>query len=138
MAKGSASARLERLRSVPLFAGLSRRALQDVAGAAKEIEAPAGQVLVQPRTKGSGMFVIEDGTVVVEKRGWKTELGPGEFFGELALLNSRGERTARVRAKTDVRCLALSRRDFVRLLEQDAKLAITMLETVAGRLEQIG
>jgi CRP-like cAMP-binding protein len=136
MAQASASARVERLRSVPLFEGLSRRALQEVAAAAKEIEAPAGQVLVEPRMKGSGMFVIEDGTVVVEKRGWKTELGPGEFFGELALLNSHGERTARVRAKTDVRCLAVARRDFVRLLEQDPKLGIAMLETLAGRLEQ--
>ncbi|MDP8911348.1 MAG: cyclic nucleotide-binding domain-containing protein [Actinomycetota bacterium] len=128
--------RLERLRSIPLFADLSRAALEQVARAAHEVEIPAGRVIIEPRTKGSGMFVIEDGTVGVETRSRKTDLGPGDFVGELALLNSSSERTARVRAKTDVRCLAIDRHDFEDLLEANPKIAITMLATLAERLDR--
>ena len=127
--------RVERLRSVPLFAALESGALEQLARAATDVDIPAGQVFIEPNTKGSGMFVIEAGTVAVETRGRQLELGPGEFVGELALLNSHGQRIARVRAKTDVRCLALSRADFVSALEANPKLALALLEALAARLE---
>ena len=129
------SDRAERLRSVPLFSTLDDDALQQLARALSDVEIPAGQVFIEANTKGSGMFVIEAGTVAVETRGRQLELGPGEFVGELALLNSHGKRIARVRAKTDVRCLALSRADFVAALEANPKLALALLEVLAQRLE---
>jgi CRP-like cAMP-binding protein len=84
--------------------------------------------------EGSGLFVIEDGTVLVELPNRKAELGAGECFGELALLTPEAVRTARVRAKTPVRVLAISRYDFRSLLESEPKLALSMLETLASRL----
>ena len=129
-------ARVERLRSVPLFASADGETLARLAASVQEVELPAGQVLIEPNMKGSGMFVIEDGTVEVETRGRRFERGPGEFVGELALLNARGARTARVRAKTPLRCLAVTRADFVAALEAEPKLALAMLEALAERLEE--
>lgn len=95
---------------------------------------PAGQVLTRPDDSGMGMFVIEQGTVTVELKERVIELGPGEFFGELALLIPEGVRVARVRAETDVRMLALARDDFARLLEQEPSIAVAMLPVLARRL----
>ena len=128
--------RVRQLAAVPLFAGLSRRSLEEVARVASDLEARPGQVLVEPRQTGSGMFVVVEGAVEVGARARTAELGPGEFFGELALLTRDSKRTARVRAKTTVRCLAISRTDFRRLLEAHPRLAVSLLEGLAERLEQ--
>jgi CRP-like cAMP-binding protein len=130
--------RTDRLREVPLFTGFSDEALARVAEIATEIECPAGTVLAQADDPGSGMFVVEEGTVVVEARGgFHGELGPGEFFGELTLLVPDAHRVARVRAATDVRCLAISRSDFARLLEEEPRLAVAMLPVLARRLVDV-
>src|SRR5215831_13732503 len=93
-----------RLRAIPLFSELSESALESLAQIAAEVEVPAGQVMIRPYDPGLGMFVVEEGKVVVElHQGREVELGPGEFFGELALLIPEGVRAARVRAETDVR-----------------------------------
>ena len=131
--------RVERLREIPIFAGLSDSSLDRVAAMAREVELGAGQVLIQPHEPGSGMYVIEDGTVTVESRGRTIELGPGEFFGELSLLVPEAARSARVRSVTPVRCLALGRNDFTSLLESEPALALSMLRSLARRLlEEIG
>ena len=127
--------RTEALSRVPLFAKLGRRSLERIARVAAELEAPAGQVLIEPGMKGSGMFVLLEGTVTIEARDMKArDAGPGECFGELALLTADALRTARVRAKTPVRCLAITRADFRRLLADDPRLSLAVLETVAARL----
>ena len=129
------AARAEALRAVPLFAGLSKRALEQIARASAEVDVPQGQIIIEPNARGSGLFVIQEGTVSVHTRGRKTiQLGAGEVVGELALLRPDGERTARVQATSPVRCLALDRRSFRRLLESEPKLALALLETLAERL----
>jgi CRP/FNR family cyclic AMP-dependent transcriptional regulator len=126
---------LGRLRALPLFAGLSDDVLRRVESLAVEVEVGAGQTLARADDPGSGMFVIEEGTVVVEGRGEHViELGPGEFVGELALLVPESTRAARVRAKTDVRCLAIGRAEFEQLLEDEPRIALAMLPVVARRL----
>jgi len=126
---------VDRLREIPLFAGFSDEALARVAELATEIEVPAGMVLAMADDPGSGMFIVEEGRVVVEGRGgFQRELGPGEFFGELTLLVPEAHRVARVRAITDVRCLAIRRDDFTTLLEAEPALALAMLRTLARRL----
>jgi CRP-like cAMP-binding protein len=131
----SAAVDLDRLRGLPLFAGLDDEALGRVASLAAELDCPAGTVLVQEDDAGSGMYVVEEGTVVVEARGgFRTELGPGELVGELALLVPDAHRVARVRALTDVRCLAIGRQEFGELLEQEPRIALAMLPVVARRL----
>lgn len=127
------SERASSLQAIPLFAGLSEATRIRIVEIAGELEASAGQVLIQPRAEGSGMFVVEEGTVVVERDGKQIELGAGQFFGELALLTDT-KRTARVRAKTDSRLLAIGRDEFRALLESEPGLALSMLEVLAQRL----
>jgi CRP-like cAMP-binding protein len=124
---------IERLRTIPLFAGLREAALERLSVECAEVEAPAGHVLVQARAPGSGLYVIEEGTVAVEYRDESIELGPGEFFGELSLLVEDTTRSARVRAVTPVRCLAIGRAEFTELLENEPTVALTMLRTLARR-----
>jgi len=127
--------RPERLREIPLFSELSDEALTRVAEIATEIECPAGTVLALADDPGSGMYIVEEGTVIVEARGsFHAELGPGEFVGELTLLVPEAHRVGRVRAKTDVRCLAISRESFSELLDQEPQLAVAMLPVLARRL----
>jgi voltage-gated potassium channel len=128
-------ARVEDLQAIPLFAHLEPEALEQLAGAAKEVDVPAGQPLTQPGTPGSGMFFVCDGTVEVEARETTRELGAGDFFGELALLTEGGTRTARVRAKTDVRCVAFDRSAFEDLVRVHPDIAATLLETALTRLD---
>src|ERR671934_1066672 len=128
--------RAEALSSVPLFADLSADSIERLAEAAKEVETPAGQVLVQPGTKGTGMFFIAEGTAVVETKRQARELGPGDFFGELALMRQDATRTARVRAKTPLRCLALDRASFRRLTSEHPEVAASLLEIALARLAE--
>jgi CRP-like cAMP-binding protein len=126
---------VERLRAIPLFAELHDHTLERIAELSTEFEAPAGWVLIEVGQPGSGMFVLEEGTVQVEPpdgRSW--EYGPGEFVGELALLTDH-PRNARVRAKTAVRCLAISRRDFSKLLDEEPEIAVAMLPKLAQRID---
>jgi voltage-gated potassium channel len=125
--------RLERLRAVPLLAGIDDDGLRRILECANEFEAPASQLIVEVRMPGTGLFLIEEGTVVVEVPGHPIELGPGSSFGELSLLTDQ-PRAARVRAKTAVRCLAISRSDFDRILADEPSLAIAMLRDLANRL----
>jgi Na+:H+ antiporter len=128
------AASVEDLRSIPLFAQLETDSLQRLAEVATEVEAQPDQVLVEPMQAGTGMYFVVEGTVEVEAReGWR-ELGPGNFFGELALLTDDGRRTARCRAKTQVRCLAFNRTAFEDLVRRHPDIAATLLETALGRL----
>ncbi len=127
-----------RLKELALFAGVDDASLSRIAECVNEFEAPAGHVLMEVGRPGTGLFVLEAGEVVVELPGGRTRnLGPGEFFGELALLTDEPH-TARVHAVSDVRCLAISRRDFAGLLESDPCVAVAMLPVLARRLVQLG
>ena len=127
---------VEALRRVPLFAGLDDDALAQIAEATNEVEIPAEQVLVQPGAAGTGMFFIAEGTAVVETKRDHVELGPGQFFGELALISEDSKRTARVRAKTPLRCLALDRASFRTLVAEHPEVAASLLEVALGRLAE--
>jgi CRP-like cAMP-binding protein len=125
----------DELRAIPLFEGLSEAGLERLAARAGELECEAGQVLALPGDPGSGMYVVLDGEVSVEMRGgWHTELGAGNFFGEVALLVPESTRVARVRAATHVRCLSVPRDDFLALVESEPSLALKMLRELARRL----
>jgi CRP-like cAMP-binding protein len=121
------------LRSIPMFAGLEGPALADLAACMTSFEAPAGQVLVEVGQPGSGLFVIQAGEVHVELPGRVVTRGAGDVVGEIALLTDR-PRTARVRATSTVRCWALARKDFARLLEEHPTIAVRMLPALADKL----
>jgi voltage-gated potassium channel len=127
----------DHIRRVPIFSALDDAGLADVAALATEFEAPKGHVLVEHGQPGTGVFIIEDGEVRVDRpHGEHIDLGPGAFFGELAVL-AEVPRTARVSAATDVRCLAISRKDMVKLLDRRPAIAVSMLRDVAHRLAEI-
>jgi CRP-like cAMP-binding protein len=123
-----------RLRRLPAFADLGEDTLARIAGASTEIECPSGQVLTRADDPGAGMFVLEEGTVVVEAPGRTIELTPGDVFGELSLLVPESKRVARVRATTPVRCIAIDRGAFEELLEAEPEFTRAMLRVVARRL----
>ena len=126
---------IETLRQIPLFADLHDHTLQRIAELSSEFEEPSGRVLVEVGQPGSGMFVLEEGTVEVQTpNGRHWDLGPGEFFGELALLTDH-PRNARIQAKTPVRCLAISRLDFQKLLKEEPDIAQAMLPRLAQRVD---
>jgi CRP-like cAMP-binding protein len=113
----------DRLGALSLFADLDDAQLERLAAATSEFEAPAGQALIERGIPGSGIFVLEHGQAVVEAPEGHREIGPGDVFGERSLLGDDIQRTARVRAQTDVRCLAIARPEIERLLAEDPQLA---------------
>jgi CRP-like cAMP-binding protein len=113
----------DRLGGLPLFADLDDAQLDRLAKATSEFDAPAGQALIERGKPGAGIFVLEQGQAIVEAPEGRREIGPGDVFGERSLLGDDIERTARVRAQTDVRCLAIARPEIERLLAEDPRLA---------------
>ena len=122
------------LEDAPLFSDVSASGLERVRASSSEFETEPGQVLALAGDHGSGMFVILEGEAVVELRSATYDLGPGDFFGELALLVPGATRVARVRAKGLVRCLAIPRGDFSELLDSEPGLTRALLAEVARRL----
>jgi CRP-like cAMP-binding protein len=124
----------DELRAIPLLSGASDAALERLAAVAGELTCQAGQVVAMEGDVGSGMFVILDGTASVEWRGGTVELPAGTFFGELTLLAPGGRRNARVRAATEMRCLAIPRDVALEVIESEPSITLAMLKEVARRL----
>lgn len=122
------------VRQIPLFAGLSEEALARVSAEMTEVAVEPGQILVLPGDAGSGMFVLLEGTVNVELHAGTIELSAPDFVGELALLLPDVGRIGRVRAKTGVRCLSLSRAEFDTLVESEPSFSLALLRGLASRL----
>jgi CRP/FNR family transcriptional regulator, cyclic AMP receptor protein len=123
----------DELRAIPLFAGASEAALERLAEEGGELTCHAGQIVALEGDPGSGMFVILDGTASVEWRGGMVGLDSGTFFGELTLLAPGGRRNARVRAATEMRCLAIPRDTALHVIESEPAVALAMLREVARR-----
>lgn len=118
---------------IPLFAEISPQAAATVrAGGVTDVR--AGQVLAQAGDPGVGMFVVLDGSVVVERSDLSLEIEQGGFFGELALLVPGSPRIARVRAKTDAKILAVPRQTFDMLLDSEPAFVRELLREIAARL----
>jgi CRP/FNR family cyclic AMP-dependent transcriptional regulator len=125
---------IERLRRVPLFSACSNRELRAIAGVVKEVRHPKGTVIAREGDPGVGLFVIVDGTAEVTIGGKRmAKLGPGDFFGEIALLDG-GPRSATVTATTDLKLLGLTEWVFRGLLQEHPSIAVKTLESMAGRL----
>jgi CRP/FNR family cyclic AMP-dependent transcriptional regulator len=125
---------VSRLANVPLFSDCSQRDLQTIARVVREIPHPAGTVIAREGEPGVGLFILLDGTAEVSIGGRKkATLGPGEFFGEIALLDG-GPRTATVMAKTDVQLLGLTEWVFRGLMSEHPTIALKTLQQMAGRL----
>lgn len=128
------SEHVEQLRAVPLFANCSARELKSIGALVKEVHFPAGHVICKEGEQGVGLHVIVEGETKVQVDGRsKRRLGPGTFFGEIALLD-RGPRSATVIAETDVKTLALAVWSFRSFLKANPSLTLKMLEELGRRL----
>lgn len=128
--------RAELLAGCPLFKGIDAAGLATLAELATSVDFPAGHVIARQGEIGTGFFVVIAGVVRVVRDGAViARLGPGEFFGELSVLD-RMPRNASVVADTPTSCLALASWDFEKVLLEEPALTLTILRGVATRLRE--
>ncbi len=124
----------EQLKQVPLFADLDDRELKSLAASLRDRTFSAGQQVTVEGESGVGFFVIESGEAKVEVDGREVRtLGPGDYFGEIALIAS-APRSATITAVTDLKCHGLTPWDFKPLVEANGSIAWKLLQTLAQRL----
>jgi CRP/FNR family cyclic AMP-dependent transcriptional regulator len=128
--------KIDRLEEVSLFESCSRRQLKAIARISEVIEAPAATTLARAGDPGDAFYLLLDGSARVEVTPRKQRrLGPGDYFGEMSLLDG-GPRSATVVAETPVRLLAIRRRDFATLLRSAPDLTESLLATLSRRVRQ--
>jgi len=121
----------ELVAQVPLFSDLNKRELSQVAESMKRREFSAGQEIAREGESGVGFFVIESGNAKVTVHGdERRRLGPGDYFGEIALI-AQGARTATVTADTDMVAHGMTFWDFRPLVEGNASIAWKLLQAFA-------
>ena len=124
------------LRRVPLFADLDKRELAQIARLFKERRFSAGQTVVQEGSGGAAFFLIDSGEATVTAGGRRrATLGPGDFFGELALIDE-GVRTATITAETDLACYGLTFWDFRPLVQNNAAIGWKLVQALVRRLRE--
>ena len=131
--------KVELIREVPLFANLSKRELEEVAGIADEIDFREGKELIREGARGREFFVLLDGAVEVTQDGHRiNQLGAGDFFGEIALVLPSSVRTATVTASTAVEALVITGQDFRSLVQRSPKIELKVMKAAAERLSPAG
>jgi len=128
--------RTDLLAQVPLFEGLSRRHLKQITEHADEISYRQNESIVEAGQPGGSFYVIVEGEAkVVQGSKVLTRLGPGEFFGEISLLDG-GPRTATVVAETPVVAIRIFKESFEKAVAQEPSVAAKILAVVARRLRE--
>ena len=126
--------KIDALKRAPLFEGLSKRELAQLARLSDDLEVPAGQVLCREGELGREVFVIVDGEVTVTRRGKPAFTGgAGEFFGEISIVEHM-PRTATVTAKTPLRLFVLTGQSFRSVLHENPGVEHKVLIALARRL----
>jgi CRP-like cAMP-binding protein len=126
--------KVDHLRDVPLFAGLNRKHLERVAQLCTRTDVEPGTVLCREGSLGREFFVIIEGTANVTVDGNEVgTLGPGDFFGELALLDA-GPRMATVTAQSRLAALVLSSAEFSAMLHEEPLVAVNLLPAIGARM----
>lgn len=124
----------ELVQKVPIFSELDDRELRGLASSMKERIFSAGDTIATEGQSGVGFFLIEEGEATVSVGGNEVaSLGPGDHFGEVALIDD-GARTATVTAKSDLKCYGITSWEFRPMVEQNASLAWKLLQQMAKRL----
>jgi CRP/FNR family cyclic AMP-dependent transcriptional regulator len=126
--------KIDLIRKVPLFARCSRAELKEIAMLADEIDLREGKEMTREGAPGREFFVLLEGTADVKKKSRRVNtLGPGDFFGEIALV-SREPRTATVIATSPVRALVITDWSFRQLLDDAPRVKTKVMEAMAQRL----
>lgn len=125
------------LAGVPLFAGISAESMERLVAVAGEQEFAPGQFIVRQGQVGTGVYVILSGSVrVLRGSDELARLGPGDFFGELSVIDQK-PRYASVEAAEQTEVLALASWDLLALLEKDPHLGLNMIKGLVARIRQI-
>ncbi|HEX7787591.1 MAG TPA: cyclic nucleotide-binding domain-containing protein [Methylomirabilota bacterium] len=133
----SRDAHRRHLQRVPLFSGFDEDELRRVEELSRIVEVPVGTVLTRIGDAGESFFVIIDGTAAVRTPvGAGGELRPGDFFGEMSLLDGE-PRSATIVASTDLRLLSVDRTHFWRLLDENPELIRRMLTVLSRRVRHL-
>jgi CRP/FNR family transcriptional regulator, cyclic AMP receptor protein len=126
--------KVELIARVPLFAGLSKSELGQVASIADEIDLPADKLLIREGERGREFFVLLEGEAEVARKGQQLATRrAGEFFGEIALVSNL-PRIATVKTRKPVRALVIRDVDFRALLKRTPAIAVKVLQAVADRI----
>ncbi len=129
-----AGAPVDTLKKVPLFAGLDNKELLQIASSMRERKFKAGDTVTQEGAGGVGFFVVEQGQADVSIGGQaKGSVGPGDYFGEIALINE-SPRTATLTARTDMLCYGMTPWDFRPLVESNSTIAWKLLTAMAEKM----
>ena len=133
----SQDTKVQALDGVPLFDGLSKKELTQLARLSEDLEVEPGKVLCKEGEIGKEFFVIVDGKVKVNRKGSRVATrGSGEFVGEIALLEDL-PRTATVTAETPVRLFVLTRKDFRHLVDVNPGVERKVMRALARRLAEM-
>lgn len=126
----------EQLKQISIFSGLEDRELQSIARELRERTFSAGETVTSEGKSGVGFFVIEDGQATVSIAGKNVRtLGPGDHFGEIALITG-ATRSATIVADTELRCHGLTPWEFRPLVEGNGAVAWKLLEQLAQQLAE--
>ena len=129
--------KVDLIASVPLFQGLSRAELAEVAKLTDEVDVPAGHVLMRQGDLGRQMFVVARGRVAVERNGAQiNELGPGGAAGEMALI-SEGPRNATVTTMEASVLLVVDHRGFHSLMDVSPTIRLRIFEGLANKIRSL-
>jgi CRP/FNR family cyclic AMP-dependent transcriptional regulator len=127
-------AKIELLKRAPLFSGCSKGELRALASTADELDLREGTIITREGRPGREFFVLISGTAEVTKKGKEVaQLGPGDWFGEIALLTD-APRTATVKATSPVDVLVITDRRFKTVVETMPSIALKILSTIGERL----
>jgi CRP-like cAMP-binding protein len=125
------------LAEAPLFAGCDPNDVAAMLAEFDEVRFPSGRRIVLEGLRGSDFFLVVAGTAAVLVDGWRVAtLGPGDFFGEIAVLGD-GLRSASVRAETPLQCLVLPNGKLEQMLLGHPQLGINLIRTVIGRFQAV-
>ena len=128
------NAKVELIKGVPLFSGLGRKELDEVAHIADEIDLPAGKELTVQGAPGREFMVIVEGEAAVRKGDQEiNRLGAGDFFGEIALVRQQ-PRSATVTSETPIRALVITDRSFRTLLDHSPQIEEKVMSALEARL----
>jgi CRP/FNR family cyclic AMP-dependent transcriptional regulator len=128
---------VDHLKQVKFFSACSRKDLRKVAKRSEDRRVAAGTTIVSEGDNGREFFVILEGTATVSRQGHKiATLGPGNGFGELALLLDNVPRNATVVADTDMELVVVDQREFTALLDEVPGFTRKMLNSTAHRLRE--
>jgi CRP/FNR family cyclic AMP-dependent transcriptional regulator len=131
-------ATVDSIRAIPLFRGSSDRSIEIISGIVRETRYPAGATLTREGETGDSLIILQSGSATVEQAGRTIrQLGPGDFLGEIALIDGR-PRTATVTATEPIEAFVIDRAGFTELMDEFPVIRYDLVSALTDRLRERG